>query len=60
MGYQHTKKILVEKYGNPYHVMVQYGKEIKTWPIIRSSDTEPYQRFYNFLGKYKSITESAQ
>ena len=60
MGYQHTKKILVEKYGNPYHVMVEYRKEIKTWPIIRSGDAEGYQRFYNFLRKCESITQSAQ
>ena len=44
MGYQHAKKILVEKYGNPYHVMVEYRKEIKAWPIIRSGDAEGYQR----------------
>ena len=24
MGYQHAKKILVGKYGKPYHVMVEY------------------------------------
>ena len=29
MGYQHAKKILVEKYGNLYHVMVEYRKETK-------------------------------
>ena len=60
MGYQHTKKILVEKYGNSYHVMAEYRKEIKTWPIIRSDDAEGYQRFYNFLRKCESITQSAQ
>ena len=60
MGYQHAKKILVEKYGNPYHVMVEYRKEIKAWPIIRSGDAEGYQRFYNFLRKCESITQSAQ
>ena len=60
MGYQHAKKILVEKYGNSYHVMVEYRKEIKAWPIIRSGDVEGYQRFYNFLRKRESITQSAQ
>ena len=29
MVYQHAKKILVEKYGNSYHVMVEYRKEIR-------------------------------
>ena len=26
MGYQYVKKILLEKFGNPYHVMVEYRK----------------------------------
>ena len=60
MGYQHAKKILVEKYGNPYHVMVEYKTEINTWPIIRSGDAEGYQTFYNSLQKCESITQSAQ
>ena len=50
----------MEKYGNPYHVIVEYKKEIKAWPTIRSSDAEGYQRFYNFLQKCESITQSAQ
>ena len=50
----------MEKYGNPYHVMVEYKKEIKAWPTIRSGDAEGYQRFYNFLQKCESITQSAQ
>ena len=51
MGYQHAKKVLVEKYGDLYHVIVEYRKEIKAWPIIRNGDAEGYQRFYNFLQK---------
>ena len=59
MSYQHAKKILVEKYGNPYNVMVEYKKEIKAWSIIRSCDAEGYQRFYNFSRKCESITKTA-
>ena len=51
MGYQNAKKILLEKYRNPYHVMVEYRKKIMAWPIIRSGNAEGYQRFYNFLRK---------
>ena len=54
------RHVLVEKYGNPYHVMVEYRKEIKAWPILRSCDAEGYQRFYNFLRMCESITRSAQ
>ena len=59
-GYLHVKKILVEKYGNSYHVVVEYKTEIKAWPTIRSGDAEGYQRFCNFLQKCESITQSAQ
>ena len=59
IGYQNAKRILEEKYGNSYHVMVEYRKEIKAWLIIKSGDAEGYQRFYN-LRKCKSKTQSAQ
>ena len=42
------------------HTVVEYRKEIKTCPIIRKDDAERYQRFYNFLQKCKSISQSAQ
>ena len=60
LGYQHAKKILVEKYGNPYHVFVKYRKEINVCPIIRSGAAEGCQRFHNFLRKCESIRQSAQ
>ena len=60
MSYQHAKKIPVDKYENPHHVMVEYRKEIKAWPIIRSGDAERYQRLYKFLRKCEGITQSAQ
>ena len=52
VGYQHTKKILVEKYGNPYHIMVEYRKGIKDWLIIRSCHAKGYQRLITF---YESV-----
>ena len=52
MGYQHAKKILVEKYGNRYHVMVEYRKDIKAWSIIRSGDAEGTK---DFITSYKSV-----
>ena len=42
MDYQHAKKILVEKYGNPYYVMVEYRKQINAWSFTRSGDVEGY------------------
>ena len=60
VGYQHVKKILLEKYRNPYHVMAEYGEQIKAWPIMQSGNSEGYQRSYNFLWKFERITQSAQ
>ena len=40
--------------------MTEYKKEVKAWLIIRSGNAEGYQRFYNFLQKGGSITQSAQ
>ena len=42
------------------HVIVEYRKEIKPWPLTRSGDAEGCQRFYNFLRKCESIIQSAQ
>ena len=42
----------------PCYGRIQKGD--KAWPIMRSGDTGGYQRFYNFLQKCESITQSAQ
>ena len=42
------------------HVMVEYRKEIKAWPITRCAVAEGYQRLYKFIQKCHSITKSAQ
>ena len=38
-----------------HHVMVEYRKEIKAWPIIRCAVAEGYQRLYKFIQKCQSI-----
>ena len=44
---------------NYHHIIVEYRKKAKVWPIIRNGNTEGYQRFCNFLLKCGSITQSA-
>ena len=34
VGYKNAKKILDQKYGNPYNIMGVYRKEIKSWQQI--------------------------
>ena len=60
VGYKNAKKILDQKYGNPYNIMGVYRKKIKSWPQIRDGDGESYQEFYNFLLKCESITQARE
>ena len=41
VGCKNAKKILDQKYGNPYNMRI-YMKEIKSWPQIRNEDRESY------------------
>ena len=51
VGDKNAKKILDQKYGNPYNIMRVYRKEIKSCQQIRNEDGESYQKFYNFFLK---------
>ena len=42
VGYKNAKKILNQKYGNPYNIMGVYRKEIKSWQQIRNGDGQSY------------------
>ena len=60
VGYDNAKKLLQQKYGNPYSIMSMYQKEIKTWPKLKNGDGGDFQKFYNFLVKCESITKSRE
>ena len=55
VGYDNAKKLLQEKYGNPYSIMSMYRKEIKAWPQLKNGDGASFKKFY-FLVKCESIT----
>ena len=38
VGYDNTKKLLGQKYGNPYSIMNMYRKEIKAWLQLKNGD----------------------
>lgn len=44
-----------ESYGDPYHVLTAYHREIKEKPFIKSSDASAFNRFSNFLMKCRRI-----
>ena len=58
VGYDNAKKLLQQKYGNPYSIMSMYRKEFKTWPQLKNGDGGSFQKFYNFSVKCESITKS--
>ena len=55
VGYDNAKKLLQQRYGNPYSIMSMYRKEIKAWPQLKNGDEGSFQKFYYFLVKCESI-----
>ena len=55
-----AKKLLQQKYGNPYSITSMYRKEIKSWPQLNNGDGGSFRKFYNFLVKCGNITKSRE
>jgi len=53
-GYIEAKKLLKEKYGDPYKISNAYIKKINEWPHIRSGDELALDRLSIFLGQCRS------
>ena len=53
-GYFEAKKLLKEKYGDPYKISNAYIKKINEWPHIRSGDELALDRLSIFLGQCRS------
>ena len=56
-GYDNAKKLLQQKYGNPYIIMRMYRIDIKAWPQLKNGDGGS---FHSFLVKCESITKSRE
>ncbi|XP_028418430.1 uncharacterized protein LOC114543776 [Dendronephthya gigantea] len=57
-GYAESKRLLKEKYGDPYKVSNAYLKRMTDWPILRSGDDNALERFATFLTQCLSAMES--
>ena len=55
IGFETAKRLLTEKYGDPYRIISAYRKEIKYWPQIKAGDADAYQKFQNFLVKLENV-----
>ena len=56
-GSKNPKAVLERNYGNPYHIVTMYRKEIKAWLQGKNGDADSFQKFCNFLVKCESITQ---
>ena len=57
-GYLEAKKLLSEKYGDPYKISNAYITKINEWPCIRPGDDLALDRFSTFLVQCQSAMTS--
>ena len=57
-GYLEAKKLLKDKYGDPYKISNAYIKKINEWPHIRAGDEPALDRFSTFLTQCRSAIAS--
>ena len=57
-GYPEAKKLLREKYGDPYKICNGYIKKFNEWPCIRLGDDLALDRFCTFLTQCRSAMTS--
>ena len=55
IGFETAKRLLTERYGDPYRIIAAYRKNIKHWPQIKAGDTDAYRKFQNFLVKLENV-----
>ena len=53
-GYQEAKRLLKDKYGDPYKISNAYIKRINEWPTIRPGDERALDKFSVFLTQCRS------
>jgi len=57
-GYLEAKRLLKDKYGDPYKISNAYIKKINEWPYIRAGDEPALDRFSTFLTQCRSAISS--
>ena len=57
-GYIESKKLLEEKYGDPYKVSNAYLSKVTNWPILKSGDDAALDKFATFLTQCQNAMES--
>ena len=57
-AYRRAKKILAERFGNPFLVADAYRKKINEWPKIPPNDGTSLRRFSDFLVHCQTATKT--
>ena len=53
--FETAKRLLIEKYGDPYRITAPTPRKSNNGPQIKAGDTIAYQKFQNFLVKHETI-----
>ena len=57
-GYIEAKKLLTERFGNPYKVAERYKPQLREWPRVRDGDSTGIQDLSDFLIRCKEVMKS--
>ena len=58
-SYVEARKLLEQRYGNPFVLAQAYLKKLESWPSIRSDDTHKLDEFVTFLISCRNAMTSA-
>ena len=58
-SYVEARKLLEQRYGNPFVLAQAYLKKLESWPSIRSDDTRELDEFVTFLISCRNAMTSA-
>ena len=57
-GYTQAKKLLAQRFGDPYHVAESFKSRLREWPRIRDGDSSGIQELSDFLIRCKEAMKS--
>lgn len=57
-GYKEAKKLLAERFGDPYHVAEGYKSQLRDWPKVQDRDSAGIQALSDFLIRCKEVVKS--
>ena len=57
-GYAQARKLLAERFGNPFRVAESYKAKLRNWPQINDGDSYGLQEFSDFLARCEGAMKS--